>query len=294
VQTEEIRVELIMAGNNDRKSFELSGLQDLASSIQENGLAQPITVRPLVLGSAHYEIVAGERRFRAVSEVLNWPTIPAIVREMSDEQASAIMLTENMARSDLNAIEEANAYDRRVKQFGWTPAECAKVAGVSEAVVKARIRLLELVPEAQKLVADGHLAIGHAGLLANLDVNRQRIALRIMGEGRGLTLAQLRVIVNELLEEQSQDSLFDLESFWVDQVQNADIHRSGKKAVTGAPERDDIPRAERNLPSTGATIEKFIAQLQEKGMDDEAAVVGVLYNDLVSVNLVSIPTTRYL
>ena len=108
-------VPLIPPGDNDRKSFNRPSLEDLAASIKPHGLAQPITVRPGVGG---FQLVAGERRFRAISEILRWDTCPAIVRDLSDEDASAIMLAENTWRIDLNPIEKAHGYDKRMRQFG--------------------------------------------------------------------------------------------------------------------------------------------------------------------------------
>ena len=102
-----IPVSSIAAGNNDRKEFDPVKLEELAASIAAHGLAQPITVRPLSGLIPGFEIVAGERRFRAISRVLQWDTIPAIVRDLDDEAASAIMLAENTGRADLNPIEEA-------------------------------------------------------------------------------------------------------------------------------------------------------------------------------------------
>jgi len=116
-QIHQIPVEKIIVGNNDRKQFNQQGLAELATSIAEHGLAQPPTLRPVIDGM--YEIVAGERRTRAMRDVLKWKFIPAIVRDLDDQQASAIMLIENIERKDLNPMEEAQAYSERMKRFAW-------------------------------------------------------------------------------------------------------------------------------------------------------------------------------
>ncbi|NIV38016.1 MAG: ParB/RepB/Spo0J family partition protein, partial [Anaerolineae bacterium] len=255
----------VVAGNNDRKVFDRHGLEDLAASIAEHGLAQPITVRSV---NAHFEIVAGERRFRAISEVLGRDTIPCIVRELSDEEASAIMLAENTGRADLNPIEEANAYHTRIDAYGWSPERVAKVAGVSADLVKRRISLLSLTTEIQHLVANSHLPLGHAEAMTKLDSNRQRIALRVFRESKnGMPLSHFHPVVGQLLEEQSQDGLFDLENFWVEQAQaGAELPRKGKRAVTGAPERKDLPPVHIQSRDTAATIlDRYIAELIASG-----------------------------
>lgn len=287
---EQVSVATIQAGDNDRKHFDDAKLAELAQSIEQHGLAQPITIRPI--GADHFEIVAGERRYRAVSQILRWKTIPAIIKPLSDEEAAAIMLAENTGRADLDPVEEASAYRARIDRFGWDIAKVAKVAGVSEDLVTRRLSLLQLVPEAQGLVASGNLPIGHAEAITPLDANRQRIALRVYNSGSGLALSDFRKMVGQLLEEQQQDSLFDIESFWTEQAQRmAEMPRRGKKAVTGAPIREDLP-AVRYEPTDSAAqvIDRFIAELLHSGKRDEAAVIGTLYTALVHGNFMSVPS----
>ena len=291
METRNVPCSRIVPGNNDRKTFDFASLEELAASIQAHGLAQPITIRPLD-GNAAYQIVAGERRFRAISTILGWEAVPAIVRELTDEQASAIMLAENTGRQDLNPIEEAFAYQARVDRFGWTLDHIAQVAGVSTDLVKRRLSLLKLVPEIRHLVANAHLPVGHAEAMAGLDANRQHIALRVFRESRnGLPLSTFRHVVSQLLEEQSQDSLFDLGNFWVEQVQsNADLPRKGKRAVTGAPNRKDLPAPTIEPRDTAATIiDRYIATLLDHGHEQEAAAIGTLYNAMVRSNYLAVP-----
>lgn len=289
-QIVEIPCAQIIAGANDRQVFDPARLAELSESIRRHGLAQPITVRPLRAEPSVYQIVAGERRFRAISQVLGRPTAPCIVRPMDDEEASAIMLAENTGRADLNPIEEANAYQSRAERYAWPVEKIAQVAGVSADLVRRRLSLLRLTPEAQHMTAFGHLPLGHAESLAPLDANRQRIALRIFQQSKGLPLAQFRHIVGELLAEQSQDSLFGLETFWVQQVQRQDLPRRGKHAYTGAPTRPDLPAVQaEQTDSAGAVMDRWIAALLERGLADEAAVAGTLYDALVRLNYLSVP-----
>jgi hypothetical protein len=117
-----VEAALIVPGDNDRQAFEPVALQELADSIAAHGLAQPITVRPIAGGL--YQIVAGERRFRAM-QLLGWERVPALVRDLDDRQASAIMLVENLNRVDLNPIDEARAYSKRMTEFSWAVSDIA-------------------------------------------------------------------------------------------------------------------------------------------------------------------------
>jgi ParB/RepB/Spo0J family partition protein len=191
-----IDVTLIVPGDNDRTVFAPAALQELASSIQAHGLAQPITVREI--SPELYQIVAGERRFRACSQVLGWVEIPAIVADLTDEEASGIMLAENVARQDLDPIDEGRAYQDRITRFGWSVQDVAEKAGVSAVRVRFRLKLLTLRSDLQALVlAD-----------ANLDNNFQAIALQRLQGNSTPTPAWFRSVVAELLEKQSTVSLF--------------------------------------------------------------------------------------
>ena len=287
----DIDLALIIAGDNDRKTFEPNALRDLADSMARNGLAQPVTLRPVVgLDGRRYEIVAGERRVRA-ARLLQWQCIPAIVRTLSDAEASAIMLSENTSRQNLNPIEEAQAYRKRIGANGSSEEDVARLAGVSVDLVRRRISLLNLDDDVQRLVASGQLPLGHAEAMTPLDHNRQMIALRVFSKSSGMPLATFRGLVSQLLEEQAQDSLFDLESFWTQVVeQQKEIPRRGKHAVTGAPVRPDLPPVEiQNDDTVGQVVDRYIAQLIRSGMRLEAATVGTLYNALVHHNFVATP-----
>ena len=293
-EIEQIPTSHVVPGNNDRKRFDRQALEELAQSIAAHGLAQPITVRP---AGERFEIVAGERRFRAVSRVLGWDAIPAIVRtDLDDEAASAIMLAENTGRQDLDPIEEANAYASRMKRFSWSVERVAGVAGVSADLVNRRLSLLKLIPDARMLVATGQFPLGHAEAIAVLDVNRQRIALRLFNESENMPLRVFRRITSQLYEEQAQEALWDLEQFWKAQiVEMRDVPRRGKRAVTGAPTRSDIPRPRIwDDCRTNEVIDRYIADLLEAGFEAEAAAIGNLYDALVHSNFLGVPESAQL
>lgn len=200
----------IMPGPNDRTQFYPNALAELAANIAAHGLIQPITVR-IIDGTDKYEIVAGERRFRACADILNWATIPAIVADLTDEEASAVMLAENVARTDIDPIDEANAYAIRMRLYGWTVSECAQRAGVTEVRVQFRIKLLKLRPDLQALVRTSNLAIGYAQILAdaNLDPDRQLIAIAALRDSKSPTPPWFRRACNDLLTQQAQDTLIE-------------------------------------------------------------------------------------
>lgn len=281
----------IVAGNNDRKVFDQAKLEELAASIKEHGLAQPITVRPIAGGM--YEVVAGERRLRATRDVLKAAYVDCIVRELSDSEASAIMLVENCSRVDLDPIDEARAYKERVDQFDWSLDHIAEIAGVSADLVKRRISLLQLHPDIQGLVAKRQMPIGHAEAMVNLDSNRQMIAFRLFRESKGMTLATMHRIVSDLIAEQSQDSLFDLETFWQEAiVKVAELPLRGKKAIVPVPTRKDIPQPElRMTDTTSLVIMRYINALLEQGFDAEAGTIGTLYEALIHSNSLSLPAS---
>jgi ParB/RepB/Spo0J family partition protein len=203
-----IPISRIIPGKNDRTIFDEKGLRELADSIKEHGLIQPITVRHTKDGK-RFEIIAGERRFRAC-KLLGWKTIPAIVTSLKDEEASAITLAENIVRKSLDPIDEACAYQSRIDSFGWSIEDLSKYAGTSTAHVNFRLKLLRLIPEIQKLIRGGNIQIGYAQILAdaNLDSNFQLLAFSKLRDNPKPTIGWFRSIVSELKEKQDQGILF--------------------------------------------------------------------------------------
>ncbi|MCU0466172.1 MAG: ParB/RepB/Spo0J family partition protein, partial [Anaerolineae bacterium] len=263
---QEIPVNLIRAGDNDRKFFDENKLRDLATNIQKNGLAQPITIRPMD-GGAWYEIVAGERRFRAVSQILQLPTIRAIVRDLSDEEASTIMLLENLARENLDPIAEAKGLDVRMKKFGWTEEQAAQAAGMSVERVRNRVALLVLPDDIQHFVKIGSFPLGHAACILDLDKDRQRIAVRAFNSAKSMPLSRFQELVAGLREDmlaENQMSLFDLEAMVISAVEDSNqFALRGKKARTGAPVRKDLPKVKLGATdSVGDIFDRYVRDLQ--------------------------------
>ncbi len=152
-----------------RKYFDEQAIDDLAQSIAKQGLMQPITVRPK--GDV-YEIIAGERRWRACKKIAKSP-VPVIIQQVSDETALALALIENLQREDLNAIEEAQALHRLIDEFQLTHQQIATILGNSRAHISNQLRLLQLEPEVQALLAKGDISVGHARCLVGVETNTQ-------------------------------------------------------------------------------------------------------------------------
>jgi ParB family chromosome partitioning protein len=175
-QLRELPVELIAPNpRQPRRRFDEDSLQALAGSLGEHGVLQPVLVRPSSGG--HFELVAGERRWRA-AQIAGMRTIPAIVRTREDAQALEAALVENMAREDLNPIEEARACAALVEELGLTREDVGRRVGRSRVAVSNLVRLLDLPDEAIELVQDGALSEGHgrALLLAHDHAERRRLA----------------------------------------------------------------------------------------------------------------------
>lgn len=148
-----------------RRSFVQAELEELASSIEENGLLQPIVVRA---AAAHYELIAGERRLRAVG-ILGWDEVPSIVREASDKTLLVLALVENLQREALNPLEEAEGYASLSEQFDMKQADIAAAVGKNRSTVANLLRLLKLPVSVRRLVEDGSLSAGHARALLAVD-----------------------------------------------------------------------------------------------------------------------------
>lgn len=278
-----VNVNQIKPGDNDRQTFNWPALKALAESIHTHGLAQPITVRPIADG---YEIVAGERRFRAC-KLLGWDQIPAIVRNLDDEEAAAIMLAENVHRVDLNPMDEAHAYDRRMQEFGWSPSQVAKNANVSPRRVQARLALLELVPEAQTLIASGQLSPGYGEAMAPLDHNRQRIAMRYFETTEKPLLREFKAVTGKLFEEQAQGSLFDMSTLVIEVAVQTHNQKREKRQQRRFPTDDSLPLMKKS-GTVGLSLETYIAQLLKSSDPHHrqaAAIVGRMYQAMLSTGM---------
>ena len=166
---------------NPRKNFDEKELKELADSIREKGLVQPLVVRPIKETPGHYEIVAGERRWRAM-QMASMRTAPVIIRALSDKEALELAIIENIQRSDLNAIEEASGYRDLVEGFGYTQERLAEIIGKSRSHLANMMRLLKLPEPVQGLVRDGKLSAGHARALVGHD-DAEALAKQIVEKG---------------------------------------------------------------------------------------------------------------
>lgn len=149
-----------------RKIFSEEALNELADSIREHGVLQPLLVRPLPGGS--YQLVAGERRWRA-SRMAGLQEVPVVIREMDEEQAMEIALIENLQREDLNAIEEATGYKQLMERYGMTQEQVAKRVGKSRPAIANALRLLNLPQKVMEMVGEGEVSPGHARALLAFD-----------------------------------------------------------------------------------------------------------------------------
>ncbi len=166
---------------NPRKSFDESDLTDLTDSIRERGVLQPILVRPVPNVSDAFEIIAGERRWRAAQRA-GVHDVPVVVIEATDRDALEIAIVENVQRSDLNPLEEAVGYDRLMTDFGHTQLDLSKIIGKSRSHIANTLRLLKLPDTAKAMLADGRISAGHArALLAVQDPDG--VAQRIVEQG---------------------------------------------------------------------------------------------------------------
>jgi len=220
-QINQIPISQIIPGKNDRTVFDEAGLRELANSIKEHGLIQPITIR-YTDDCSKFEIVAGERRFRAC-KLLDLETISAIIKVIKDEEASAITLAENIARKSLDPIDEARAYQSRIDNFGWSIEDIARYAGTSSIHVRFRLKLLKLIPEIQKLIRFGNLSLGYAQILADatLDTNFQLTAFATFRDNPKPTPGWFRNIILDLKEKQDQGVLFNGPLF--DRIEKSEI-----------------------------------------------------------------------
>lgn len=194
-QVEHIKIdELRPNPYQPRKHFEKEAIEELAASIKEHGVIQPIIVRKSIKG---YDIVAGERRYRASKEA-ELETIPAVVRDFTEDEMMEIALIENLQREDLNPLEEAKAYQKLIKHYGITQEELAKKIGKSRPHIANHMRLLQLPEEAQELVAAGILSMGHGRALLGLKRKNQLAATIKKTVNEKLSVRQLEQLIQKL------------------------------------------------------------------------------------------------
>jgi len=196
----ELPVDLIQRGKyQPRRDIEPESLRELADSIIAQGVIQPISVRPI--SDQRYEIIAGERRWRA-AQLAGLDVIPVVIRDVSDQAAIAMALIENIQREDLNPIEEAVSLQRLQSEFDLTQQEVATAVGKSRSTVANLLRLMTLQEDVQRLVEHGDLEMGHARALLGLEGANQSQAARIV-VSKGMTVRQTEALVRHLLAKKT-------------------------------------------------------------------------------------------
>lgn len=195
-QLKSIPIDLIQRGRyQPRTDIKTETLQDLADSIKAQGIVQPIVIRPID-GPNRFEIIAGERRWRA-AQIAGLHEIPAIVRDVSDQVAASVALIENIQREQLNPLEEAQSLHRLIHEFEMTHQDVATAIGRSRASVSNLLRLLELHADVKSLLESGDLEMGHARALAGLPSAMQpQAATKIAAQG--MSVRQAEKLVKEL------------------------------------------------------------------------------------------------
>ena len=210
-----------------RKVFDKSELEELANSIKENGVFQPILVRKSLSG---YELVAGERRLRA-SKLAGLKEIPVIIKDFNDTQMMEISLLENIQRKDLSPIEEANAYNQLIKKLNYTQEELAKRLGKSRTNITNMLRLLALPSEVQDMVNSNKLSYGQARTLLALDDKDQIIELANRTIKEGLSVRQLEQLTKKPEKKDKPSKVIKTDPFIEDVKQTLQSKYSTKVEI---------------------------------------------------------------
>ena len=200
--------ELKPHSNQPRKSFDDDKLQELAASIREKGVIQPLVVRKV---SDHYQIIAGERRWRAAQKA-GLHEVPVVIQDVSEDWALEIALIENIQREDLNAIEEAIAYQYLIKSFDLTQEAVAKRVGKERSTVANALRLLRLPEVVQADVVTGKLGMGHARALLALDDEKQMVQIQTRIVAAGLSVRETEALVKSSKESTAGKSVKKVKS----------------------------------------------------------------------------------
>ena len=201
-QLKYVPIELLQPGKyQPRRDMNPEALEELAESIRARGVIQPIVVRPIA--NKRYEIVAGERRWRA-SQLANLDNVPCVVQDLPDDAALAIGLIENIQREDLNPIEEAVALQRLLEEFELTHQQVADAVGKSRTTITNLLRLMSLNADVRTLLERGDLEMGHARALLALSGYQQSEAARNV-VARGLSVRQTEALVRQLQEQRTEN-----------------------------------------------------------------------------------------
>jgi ParB family chromosome partitioning protein len=226
-----------------RTRMDETALQELADSIREHGLLQPIVVR--TVGGGRFEILAGERRFRAAA-LAQLREVPVIVKDVSDENALAIALIENIQREDLNPLEEAGAIRRLLEEFNYTHEQAAQAIGRSRSATSNLLRLLNLAEPVQTMLLAGDVEMGHARCLLSLD-RAQQILLAHQVIQRRLSVRETEKLVNNALAATDREQALGSAA--------ATVGLAGARRSSAMPDRDVSRLRERIADQLGTEVE---------------------------------------
>lgn len=185
---------IITNAGQPRRYFDEEALQDMAASIKKHGLIQPLVVRRKGIS---YELIAGERRYRA-AKIAGLAAVPVVIRDYDDKQSAEIALIENLQREDLNPLEESEAYDRLMREYGFTQEDMADTVGKSRPYIANMVRLLALPEEVRQLLAEKKLTAGQARPLLSLSTEAEKIQMARRIIEKGLSARQIEALVKEV------------------------------------------------------------------------------------------------
>ncbi|MFI3206058.1 MAG: ParB/RepB/Spo0J family partition protein [Clostridia bacterium] len=220
-----------------RKNFEQESLQELADSILEHGIIQPILVRPTITGT--YQIVAGERRWRA-SRMAGLTEIPVLIKEIDDTQYIELALIENLQREDLNPVEESLAYSELIKEHGYTQEQVAKAVGKSRPAVANSLRLLSLPEEISELLKSGTISAGHARTLLAIEDKEEMILLAEYVVQNEINVRQLEKLIKNRKSEK-QEPIQKIKNVYYSETEIAlNTHLGRKVKVNGTDKKGTL------------------------------------------------------
>lgn len=225
-----------------RQNFDKASLKSLADSIASEGVMQPIIARPSLSGQGRYEVVAGERRWRA-AQIAGLATLPVIVRDLNDRQLAEWALIENLQREDLNPIERAEAFSRLIEQFGLSHEEAGTRVGMDRSSISNHLRLLNLSEPVKQFIGDGLLSMGQARALAGLSDIAQQQMLAERAVRQGMSVREVESAVRKLAEGEKitgksspkprASYLVDLEKQITEQLGTKVLIKPGRKKGAG-------------------------------------------------------------
>lgn len=262
-----------------RQVFDKKGIQELAETIQEHGLLQPIILREYE--PAKYEIIAGERRFRAM-KLLGWEKAPAIVEKMNDHETASLALIENLQRSQLSPVEEAQAYEKLMDLNNLTQAKLAKGMGKSQSAVANKLRLLKLILPVQNAILDGRISERHGRALLGLNEDQQRTMLmRIVNENLNVRQTEDEVarlqgkpLPSKVEAEKERQRLANEENVKIKKPRstNKKTAQKGRSKRGQASKEVQQPKIKVSDPRIAInTIKDSVKMIQQGGMDAQVS-----------------------